>query len=269
MKGRVRKILTVFAWVLAASGIGYSLLLRHVWQGGAAFSLKSPSLNEKRDIEIFNHRSAHPGAPVIYTLDGEKHGNAVFAAANGMLIAIVFGKPPPLVVAVHSHGRRDIDFRPATVEPAAWRPYISGRAATFDVFLIADLRREIETRFGGGRAAYLFGHSLAGYYALDLPTRTNQHGFAGIYAFSPTFSHDLSLIKRLRRACAVSPYLYATIGLESSRDSAVFDRASKIAQADPACANKIVFVRHPGVIHQFIMLTGQISAYYHIFSQGN
>lgn len=100
-----------------------------------------------------------------------------------------------------------------------------------------------------------------------MATRNSGHGFAGLYAFSPTFSHDLSLIERLGAACANSPYIYASIGIESGRDTEVFEKAELAAGKLASCANKLHIARHFGMLHQTVMLTGQVSAFLHIYGR--
>lgn len=255
-------------WLVALSGIGYCAILFHVWQNRIELAIESQSLGEIRKVDIFNHRTAQSTSPVIYSLDGNKHRNALLPATFGLVIAKVSGSPPPLIIAIYDQGKRDIDFRPATVTPAPWRRNVSGRAALFDTFLVSELRTDIERRFGKPQRRYLFGHSLAGYYALDLPTRQKMHGFAGIFAFSPTFSHDLSLINRLGATCANTRIVYASIGLESGRDADVFDRAAEVVKGERACVSRATFLHHWGIIHQFIMSTGHVAAFHRIFVNG-
>lgn len=254
-----RRAVKRVGWSVALLGGAYVLLLGWVWAERFEFSVYSEALKEHRRITVFGRRSVQKPS-VIYALDGDKYRHALLPAAHAVVIATLYGRQAPLFVAVHDHGQRDIDFRPAKVQPAYWRPDISGRSPLFDRFLIEELRSAIEKRFGPPGRRYLFGHSLGGYYAVDMATRQSRHGFSGLFAFSPTFSHDVSVLTRLDRACANTPYIYASIGLESGRDSAMFNRAESSVRTKAICAGRISMARHPGMLHQLIMLSGQLSA---------
>jgi predicted alpha/beta superfamily hydrolase len=265
---RRRRAFAITAWLVALAGIGYAALLLTTWTNRTEMSVPSKALNESRKITIFGGVGSTRSAVAIYSLDGDKHRHALLPAAHGALFAWASGRSRPLFVAIHDQGRRDHDLRPATAKPAYWRPNISGRAADFDTFLLQELRNEIEARFGASRKRYLFGHSLGGLYALDMPTRQPEHGFVGLYAFSPTFSHDLSLLDRLETACISTSHIYANIGLESDRDTDVFRDAEKQVQASPACRRRFETSHHPGMIHAVVMLTGQFAAFQQIFAEG-
>jgi predicted alpha/beta superfamily hydrolase len=237
----------------------YAILLAIVWNARTELMVRSEALGEVRKITVFGVLGGNAPNITIYALDGEKHRHALLPAAHSALISWVGGNTQPLFVAIHNQGRRDEDFRPSKVQPASWRPNIAGRSAAFDLFLLNEARSEIERRFGRSERRYLFGHSLAGFYALDMPTRQPQHGFNGIFAFSPTFSHDLSLLSRLTKVCR-NTHIYANIGFESSRDTAVFDVAEKKFHGTAMCRGNVQLAHHVGIIHQFIMLTGQVAA---------
>lgn len=254
-----RFVLPVLLLVLI--GLCYSIVLAIVWNARTELTVRSEALSEVRKITVFGGSGRHAPNVTIYALDGEKHRHALLPAAHSALISWVGGNTRPLFVAIHNQGRRDEDFRPNNVQPASWRPKISGRSAAFDSFLLYEARSEIERRFRRSDSRYLFGHSLAGLYALDMPTRRQQHGFNGIYAFSPTFSHDLSLLARLDKICWNDSQVYLNIGLESVRDTAVFDEAERKLNGSALCRSNVVVARHPGVIHQLIMLTGHIAAF--------
>ena len=261
-------------WLIGLAGLGYAALLVWVWTGRTELTVRSEALSETRRVTLFgvNTQQYNPRSAMIYALDGDKMRNGLLPAAHGILIAWVFGEQGPLLIAIHDEGRRDVDFRPARVRPAAWRPTISGRGAAFDVFLLKELRTEIERhsvlagpRHGLPGRRFLFGHSLGGFYALDMPTRQRQHGFDGIFAFSPTFSHDLSLLDRLQDACTNSRHLYANIGVESGRDTKLFDQVQKLVDGQPTCRGKFTVARHPAMLHQIVMLTGQVAAFWLIY----
>lgn len=260
MKPSRRNLKVVFPVLLLASVcLSYAILLAIVWDTRTELTVRSEALGEVRKITVFGVSGGDAPTVAIYALDGEKHRHALLPAAHSALISWVGGNTQPLFVAIHEQGRRDEDFRPSKVQPASWRPNIAGRSAAFDLFLLNEARSKIERRFGRSERRYLFGHSLAGFYALDMPTRQPQHGFNGIFAFSPTFSQDLSLLSRLTKICRNSN-VYANIGFESSRDTAVFDVAEKKFHGTAMCRGNVQLARHFGIIHQFIMLTGQVAA---------
>jgi hypothetical protein len=256
-----KALLKAIGWLFLLVGLPYALLLAWVWNGRTEISVRSAALGEQRNVTLFGNDTS----VIIYALDGDKYRHGLLPAANGALIAWLSGKSRPLIVAIHDHGGRDRDFRPAKVKPAYWRPDISGRAAAFDIFLLEELPAVIERRRGVAEKRYLFGYSLGGFYALDMPTRQKQHGFAGIYAFSPTFSHDLSLIDRISASCVASRHIYVNIGLESGRDTEVFNKAENVISRQPPCKGRIRLARHPGAVHQLVMLTGQIAAFGNIY----
>lgn len=259
-------MLTISFCAAAFLGIGYGGLLYSVWSNRTELTILSKALNEARRVTVFGYAYG-PSKMAIYSLDGDKHRHGLIPAAHSVLAAWLSGQPTPVFVAVHDQGSRDTDFRPVRVSPADWRPNISGRSPAFDIFLLQELRAEIDQKFGRLGKRYLFGHSLGGFYALDMAARQAQHGFAGIYAFSPTFSHDLSLLERLDMSCANSKFIYANIGLESGRDTAVFNRARAAAKSAINCRNKMTFNEHLGIVHALVMLTGQASAVRHIYRE--
>jgi predicted alpha/beta superfamily hydrolase len=258
----------MMAWLVALAGISYAALLATTWINRTEILVPSQALGESRKVTVFGGAGSGRPRVAIYSLDGDKYRHGLLPAAHGALFAWASGEAPPLFVAIHDQGGRDRDLRPAQVKPAHWRPNISGRAAAFDIFLVQELRKEIEARFGAPQRRFLFGHSLGGYYVLDMPGRQLKHGFAGLYAFSPTFSHDLSLLDRLEAACNSAPQIYANIGLESRRDTAVFRDTEKRVRANPACRGRFETFHHPGMIHATVMLTGQLAAFQKIYADG-
>jgi predicted alpha/beta superfamily hydrolase len=249
-------------WLVAMLTASYAMVLFNVANSRVDLSIRSSALNEPRKISVYG---AKANAVTIYVLDGDRYRHGLLPAAHGAIIAWFSGHRAPMVVAVHNRGNRDIDLRPETVEPAYWRPDIKGRGPAFDAFLLNEVRGEIERRFGRPDKRYFFGHSLAGFYALDMASRHADHGFESLFAFTPTFSHDLSLLNRLGQACNNSAALYANIGLESARDTAVFAQANTAFAEEPACKTKVTLSWHPGMIHQIVMITGQLDALNVIF----
>ena len=267
--GRRKRGWVLALWFGALLALGYVSLIGFVWISRTQFDIKSYALDETRHITVFGVSGEKPRlqSVVIYAFDGENHRNGLMPAAHGSVMAWLNGEPSPLVVAVQNNGKRDVDFRPERVKPASWRTDIKGRSPVFDVFLMRELRPEIERRFGKAKRRFLFGHSLAGFYVLVMPTRSASHRFDILFAFSPTFSHDLSLIGRLGTACTNSRHLYANIGLESGRDTDIFGRAERELARNPACQDKVSLSRHRGMVHQIVMLTGQIEAFHQIYSR--
>jgi predicted alpha/beta superfamily hydrolase len=263
---RPRRVLKVAGWLVVLFAAGYALILLHFWTGRVEMNVQSAALSERRVVTLFNATSADASRPIIYSLDGEAIRHGLLPAANGAIIAWLHGYQAPTVVAIHTRQNRDVDLRPISVKPAYWRPNIKGRAPDFDVFLITEMRAAIEKRFGQPKKRYLMGHSLGGFYAIDMASRRSDHGFDGLFAFTPTFSHDMSLLKRLGSTCANSPILYANIGLESGRDTAVFQKAARVIAASSKCDGKVTLARHPGMIHSVAMVTGQIAAFFQIYS---
>jgi predicted alpha/beta superfamily hydrolase len=225
--------------------------------GSEEASVRSQALGEERRYRVFN-----PGGsgPIVYALDGQAARNGLIPATLFSLSAMIRGAETPTVVVVYSGRHRDLDFRPRRVVPTHWRPKLRGRAPAFDHFLFTELIPQVEHSPRGDRKRYLMGHSLAGLYALDVAARSPRD-FHGVFAFSPTFSHDLSIKVRLPAACRGQMRTYANWGLESARDTEVFNAVTTAWRQDEACTGQKLKIRHHyGVIHQLIMTTGQIEA---------
>ena len=226
-----------------------------VWLVGELHAVNTDALRETRTYRVFN---PGPSGTVVYALDGQSLRNGLSSAVILTIAAFSKGQDAPKVIAVYSTANRDRDFRPPSSTPTYWRPSIEGRSPTFHRFLIEELIPQIEQQTPERR--FLLGHSLAGLYALDLATRQPTR-FAGVFAFAPTFSHDTSIAERLPMVCGEGRLLYANWGLESARDTKVFDdAATKWAKAEPCKADPPVISRHYGSIHQTIMMTGQVHA---------
>lgn len=247
-------------WGVRLSVAGVAILLiaaTLVLSDSADLRLRSSALGDVRDYRVFNP-DGH-GA-VIYVLDGQNARNALVPATIAAVIATLRGMERPTIVAVHSGATRDRDFRPSSVTPTYWRPHISGRALDYDRFLLHELVPQVEGATNGSRRRHLMGHSLAGLYALDLASRAPGQ-FAGVFAFSPTISHDLSIVSRLPLACASGAVLFANWGLESERDTKTFAEAMSAWRSSPNCQrHRPIIRRHYGIVHQLIMVTGQVEA---------
>jgi predicted alpha/beta superfamily hydrolase len=248
-------------WVVLPTGIAclaFTLLCVSIWQRRVELTVHSKALGDVRRVSVFNSRDNSPSHETqIVSLDGQTYRNGVIAAATATLVSLIRWQSVPIVIAVHDMGKRDIDMRPKSVQPAYWRPNISGRSAQFDIFVTKELAGEVEQRFGVPTKTFLMGHSLGGFYALDLASRSPR-AFDGFLAYSPTFSHDLSLLNRLGVACSRAQFIYFNIGLESRRDDAIFERVASLK----ACESRSVNIeRHFGMIHAVVMLTGQASGF--------
>jgi predicted alpha/beta superfamily hydrolase len=263
--GWPKRFLKAVVWLTFILALGYAILLARLWMGRQDMQLQSAALGEPRLATIYNGGNGSSSRLMIYSLDGEGVRHGLMPAANGALVAWFNGHKAPMVIAVHTQPNRDVDLRPAKVQQAYWRPDIKGRAASFDMFLLNELRAKVEGRFGKPSTRYLFGHSLGGFYAIDMASRRQDHGFDGLFTFSPTFSHDLSLLKRFATVCNNANRIYANIGLESGRDTDVFGKAEAAFAKIELCQKKVELRRHPGMIHQIVMLTGQIAALNRIY----
>lgn len=226
-----------------------------LWWFSETRMIASRALDEDRQIRIFNAAS---GGATIYSLDGQSLRQSLAPAMLFTVSALLQDQPVPRIVAIHSDADRDRDFRSSLSTPTDWRPSIAGHADKFDTFLLQELLPSMEGGDPKGRRRYLMGHSLAGLYALDMAIR-NENSFDGIYAFAPTFSHDTSIAERLPKLCQADVSIYANWGLESERDTQVFDRTVGLWTSSPQCADgHPVIRRHYGAIHQLVMLSGQV-----------
>lgn len=232
-----------------------------VWSGRDAISIQSEPLAETRKLIVYNDRG-QADAPVIIVLDGEKLRHGLATAVQARLMSWLMWQSAPIVIAVDGMGNCETDFRNPRSAPARWRPSIAGRAPQFDKFLLHEVFPLAEEITAKPQGIYLFGHSLGGLYAIDFSTRHAEvRNYAGFAAFSPTFSHDLSVVDRLPQLCDKDLSGLAIIGTESGRDTKVFRTAQSRLRTTPACRNgAIQTADHPGVIYQIVMLTGQTQA---------
>ncbi len=259
MRSAIRKAARWALVLLSIVAVTLTLFGLALWSGREERALHSAALGEQRRYTVYNP-AARP-AKVILVLDGERLRHGLATAMQARLWAFLRGSSSPVVVAIEGQGTRDTDLRNASSQPAAWRPNIGGRSEKFDQFLIEELiplvgRPDNQTKL------YLFGHSLAGLYTVDFAIR---HGIdqrlSGYAAFTPTFSHDLSILDRLPQLCAGSAQVLLTIGLESAREHDLFERArGKVAGTGSCAKHKVTFANHPGMIHQVVMLKGQAQA---------
>lgn len=254
------KVIKLFSWIVRLTAfllLVFGLLAAWQWLGSDEYRIKSKALQETRTYRVFNAKS---DGPIVYSLDGQSFRNSLAPAVWFSLTAIFSGRDLPKVIAIHSNANRDNDFRRAQSTPTYWRPSTSGHSGNFDAFLINELQPVAEAQAPSRVRSYLMGHSLSGLYALDLATRKPGQ-FAGIFAFAPTFSHDTSIIERLPKSCGDDTLIYANWGLESARDTAVFDETIARWTAAPECQKNLPTISyHPGSIHQTIMVTGQIQS---------
>ena len=248
----MRRWLIRLACVLAVM-IGAMLFWQ--WVASEAHVISSRALGSDRTYRVFNPNSH---GPVIYALDGQNARHGLLPAVIFSVTAAVKGQELPKIVAIASGKDRDADFRNARSEPELWRPRIAGHANRFDSFLIGEIIPVIEGEAIGQTPRFVMGHSLAGLYALDLGAR-HPDAFDGIFAFAPTFSHDLSIANRLAQTCRDGVMVYANWGWESARDTATFEKVMARWNAAPECGQqRPITRRHFGAFHQVIMLTGQV-----------
>lgn len=250
----------IMRWVFA---LGLALIvtvgLAAIWQWVISehHTVQSNALNEKRDYRVFNPDSR---GPIVYAFDGQSLRHGLAPAVLFSLGALARAQPMPKLVAISSGKQRDRDFRPIESEPSSWRQVISGRSHKFDRFLLDELAPRVEGHQPLSGKRYLMGHSLAGLYALELAVR-EQNQFDGVFAFSPTFSHDLSVKERLGDLCAPDLDVFVNWGLESARDDEVYQATMTHWLDVPKCgAHPPATARHYGAIHQIVMLSGQAHA---------
>lgn len=221
--------------------------------GSRTVTMYSAALGEERIYSVYH--SAYRSR-IIYVLDGHMDRNGWIAATLYAIGSTLRGHSPPTVVAIHSNQNRDIDFRNKTSTPTDWRPTLEGRAPALDAFLLDELLPQVEEGLQTAPKRTLSGFSLSGLYALDLATRS-EGVFDRVQAFSPTFSHDTSISERLGNSCSDDTRLFANWGLESDRDTDVFQSAAARWQSSADCSkDSLTIRRHFGVIHALIMVTG-------------
>tara|TARA_A100001391_G_scaffold195570_1_gene173032 strand:- start:233 stop:1009 length:777 start_codon:yes stop_codon:yes gene_type:complete len=245
-----------FLGLLAVVLVGWA-----TWAERRETTIMSQALGEERRLTVYNTDEGNV-EQVIIVLDGEKTRHGLSAAVQARTLSWLAGSRSPIGIAVDGMGTRDTDLRNAISNPATWRPRIAGRAADFDRFLAYELLPLARKLAGTPAEIYLFGHSLGGLYSLDFAIRkADETNLAGYAAFSPTFSHDLSIMERLAKLCDTKARGLITIGLESDREEKLFKHASTRFPNAEACAGHAPRMeRHPGAIHQIVMLPGQTRA---------
>lgn len=225
------------------------------WSKSERNFIWSKALEEERAYRVFNPNS---DGPLIYSLDGHTMRNSLFPAIIFSVNSFIRGQPMPKIIAIESTSSRDRDFRPPQGKPTYWRPTISGRAADFDRFILNELIPEVEGNTEAENDRYIMGHSLSGLYVMDLAGRDTE-SFSGYFAFAPTFSHDLSIGERLQHSCRSGAVVYANWGLESARDTEVFEETVSAWKSQPGCRlHPPTTSRHYGSIHATIMFTGHL-----------
>ena len=232
----------------------FAIAAKIVWDDSQAHTIDSVHLQEQRSYRVFGSGNSNE---YVYSFDGQSFRNGLFPATMLRISSWIGAWPDATFVAIYSNANRDVDFRPQHVEPTYWRPSISGRSDIFDSFLIEELFPEVEGNMDVAKRRHLFGHSLAGLYVIDLASR-HPDLMAGVYAFSPTFSHDQTILDRLPNVCAGQTDVYANWGLESERDTKVFQSFTREWLEHPGCQERSLTIRrHFGVVHAAIMSTGQ------------
>lgn len=225
------------------------------WSKSERKFIASQALEEERAYRVFNPNS---DGPILYSLDGHMMRNSLFPAIIFSVNSFIRSQPLPKIIAIESTSSRDRDFRPSQGTPTYWRPTISGRAADFDRFIFNELIPEIEGNTQAENERYIMGHSLSGLYVMDLAGRDTT-SFSGYFAFAPTFSHDLSIQERLQHSCRSGAIIYSNWGLESARDTEVFEETVSAWKSQPECRlHQPITPRHYGSIHATIMFTGHL-----------
>ncbi|MGB7374892.1 alpha/beta hydrolase-fold protein [Pontixanthobacter sp.] len=246
---------SLVAGSLAVLVVSLAVLSGWQWYGSADDVIQSEALGGPREYRVFN-----PGSHtrIVYVLDGQSLRNGLASAVIFSVTAFLRGEELPKIVAIESPKSRDEDFRPERSTPASWRPTIAGRSDRYDAFLVRELFPSIESRPFIRSERYLVGHSLSGLYALDFAVR-HPELLDGVIAYAPTISHDTSIVKRLPSICGHTHKTYANWGLESERDTKVFENAADYwVKAEHCRKNPPVIARHFLSIHQTSMLTGQV-----------
>lgn len=181
---------------------------------GDAVTIRSAVLNEDRPVFIHlpaGYERSSVRYPVLYVLDGAAHWTyasamADFFAANGMA--------PPLIVVGIPNTDRTRDLTPVK---AADRPE-SGGGAAFLQFLRQELFPHVEKNYRTQPYRILFGHSLAGMFAVH-NLLTAPEVFQAHIAASPwlIYADDLVLNKAddlLAKRMLPNAFLYMTVGDE-------------------------------------------------------
>ncbi|MHB1330183.1 MAG: alpha/beta hydrolase, partial [Gemmatimonadales bacterium] len=137
------------------------------------------------------------GYPVIYLLDGNAtFGTLVEAIRMRAHRPAATGVVPAVVVGVGSERdgpydrvRRTFDYTPPTAAGAATGLETGGREA-FERVLLGELAERIESRYPIDRSRrILLGHSLGGFFVLDLLLR-RPDAYAAFIAISPSIWWD-------------------------------------------------------------------------------
>jgi len=154
-----------------------------VW--GESHQIASKHLNETRAISVAIPKSyqANPEGryPVLYCLDGASHFKA-FAGATTWLSGAGNAIPELIVVAIeNAPGMRGADMGAAGGD--------SGRSEAFVKFIEEELVGHVDRTFPTQPFRILFGHSLAGRFAVKMMTR-NPSTFQAYIVASPYFAVD-------------------------------------------------------------------------------
>lgn len=181
---------------------------------GDSVTIRSSVLGEDRPVFIHlpaGYERSAARYPVLYVLDGAAHWTyasamADFFAANGMA-------PPMIVVGIPNTDRE----RDLTPMKAADRPH-SGGGAAFLKFLREELFPHVEKNYRTQPYRILFGHSLAGMFAVHT-LLTAPEVFQAHIAASPwlIYADDLVLKKAddlLAKRMLPNAFLYMTVGDE-------------------------------------------------------
>ncbi|MFT5521707.1 MAG: putative alpha/beta superfamily hydrolase [Enterobacterales bacterium] len=170
-------------------------------------TLKSSVLNEQRNILIHlpkNYQSSGKAYPVIYTLDGSGHINHVSVAT--MMLSQFQKIPESIVVAItNNQGTRRRDLG---IERENFKKFIKEEIFSF-----------VKTNYRTTEQRTLFGHSMAGFFTLDV-LATMPDMFDHYIAASPAIGVKSSvfpkLIKLFSENKSLNKRLYFSLGSKAA-----------------------------------------------------
>jgi len=256
------KFISILALLMLIAGSfhSYSLANRETHH-----SLHSAVLNEARTYSIIVPTSyadePNRRYPVLYVLDGERTRNNRIAAGIAEALGLLGGVPDMIVVSVHGNNRRTRDYMPSGAISAYDGKVREGGADTFTRYLTYELIPKIDDLYRSNDFRVLSGHSLGGSYVMDR-FAADQNIFSAFFAYSPSFAHDTRSLDRLKVRTAKQtkrePFVYMNIGYESELYTEYFDKAAEILKTtDRSALSKRIIEHHIGVLHPFIMMTGE------------
>ncbi|BDX05835.1 alpha/beta hydrolase [Planctobacterium marinum] len=192
------------------------------------FVVPSEKLAQDRSITVYlpkSYQSTNKDYATLYLLDGERHlPHAILATRLHQELNNI---PEMIIVAINNKeedGAREQDL-------------FHNRVA-FRHFITSELRSYITENYRASDSAILYGHSLAGFFALDLIATQPQH-FSRVIAASPPLQGDAKRIysQLSEHKLQKQTYLYLTIAAqheEGEPEFSAFQRFSKLlAESTP------------------------------------